>query len=138
MSDRIYDYLSDIESKLDHNDEWKRRIIDGVQNAELTDLLEYARKNTDFYADIKESDISLFPVINKQIIKDNKDKFFVLKDFDAYVKAHEKANELYKNRKKWLQMSLVNISKSGNFSTDRTMEDYNRDIWKLTKIGEIK
>ena len=67
-----------------------------------------------------------------------RDEYFVLKDFDAYVKAHEKANEMYKDRKKWLQMSLVNISKSGNFSTDRTMEDYNRDIWKLTKIGEIK
>ena len=67
-----------------------------------------------------------------------RDEYFVLKDFDSYVKAHEKANELYKNRKQWLQMSLVNIAKSGNFSTDRTMEDYNRDIWKLTKIEEIK
>ena len=67
-----------------------------------------------------------------------RDEYFVLKDFDAYVKAHEKANELYKNRRKWNQMSLVNIAKSGNFSTDRTMEDYNRDIWHLTKIEEIK
>jgi starch phosphorylase len=81
-------------------------------------------------------DFSEFVDIRNKLLQ--RDEYFVLKDFDAYVKAHEKANELYKNRRKWNQMSLVNIAKSGNFSTDRTMEDYNRDIWHLTKIEEIK
>ncbi len=71
------------------------------------------------------------------IIRDNllyNDNYFVLRDFDAYVKAHEKANELYKNQKKWLHMSIVNIAKSGFFTTDRTMQEYNKDIWHLQPI----
>lgn len=64
----------------------------------------------------------------------NSDYFLVLKDFDAYVKAHEKANELYKDRDGWLTKSLINIATSGFFTSDRTIEQYNNDIWKLEKI----
>lgn len=76
-----------------------------------------------------------------KIIRDNllyQDNYFVLKDFDAYVKAHEKVNALYKDQSKWLHMSIVNTAKSGFFTTDRTMEEYNRDIWHLEKIDFSK
>ena len=72
-----------------------------------------------------------------KMIRDNllyHDNYFVLKDFDSYVKAHEKANALYKNQQEWLKMSIVNVAKSGFFTTDRTMEQYNEDIWHLDPI----
>ena len=64
----------------------------------------------------------------------NSDYFLVLADFDAYVMAHEKANEAYKHRSKWLEMAIANIANSGYFSSDRTIEQYNQEIWKLEKI----
>ena len=70
-------------------------------------------------------------------IRDNllyRDNYFVLKDFDSYVKAQEKINELYKDQKKWLHMSIVNTAKSGFFTTDRTMKQYNEDIWHVEPI----
>ncbi len=64
-----------------------------------------------------------------------KDYFLVLKDFDAYVKAQEEANAFYKDRDRWLKASIINTAKSGKFSSDRTIEDYVNDIWKVKKIG---
>ncbi|MDX9691812.1 MAG: glycogen/starch/alpha-glucan family phosphorylase [Acholeplasmataceae bacterium] len=64
----------------------------------------------------------------------NSDYFLVLKDFSSYVDAHAKANELYKDRSRWLEMSIANIANSGFFTSDRTIEQYNKDIWHLTKI----
>ncbi|MCR3906714.1 MAG: glycogen/starch/alpha-glucan family phosphorylase [Tenericutes bacterium] len=64
----------------------------------------------------------------------NSDYFLVLKDFDAYTKAHQIANETYKDRSKWLEMSIANIAHSGFFTSDRTIEQYNQDLWKLEKI----
>ncbi|TNF07977.1 MAG: glycogen/starch/alpha-glucan phosphorylase, partial [Bacillota bacterium] len=64
----------------------------------------------------------------------NSDYFLVMKDFASYADAHAKANELYKDRSKWLEMSIANIANSGFFTSDRTIEQYNQDIWHLTKI----
>lgn len=64
----------------------------------------------------------------------NRDSYFVLKDFDSYLVAQERINELYKDTKKWLHMSIVNVAKSGFFTTDRTMRQYNADIWKVEPI----
>lgn len=63
-----------------------------------------------------------------------RDVYLVLKDFDAYVAAQAKANKLYQNRPQWLKMSIMNTAKSGFFSTDRTMAEYNKDIWHVEKI----
>jgi len=62
------------------------------------------------------------------------DQYFVLKDFDAYVKAQQAANEAYKDRKRWLKMSMINIARSGKFSSDRTIQQYADEIWRITKI----
>jgi len=64
----------------------------------------------------------------------NSDYFLVLKDFGAYLEAHEKANEIYQNRQEWLKKSLINIASSGFFTSDRTIAQYNQDIWKLSEI----
>ncbi|MCR4713446.1 MAG: glycogen/starch/alpha-glucan phosphorylase [Treponemataceae bacterium] len=62
------------------------------------------------------------------------DVYYVLADFDAYVKAQEQVAEVYTDRKRWAKMALLNIARSGKFSSDRTIEDYVRDIWKLKKL----
>ena len=61
----------------------------------------------------------------------NKDWFMTFPDYQAYVAAKESAYTDYVNRKAWAKKMLVNISKAGFFSSDRTIRQYNEDIWKL-------
>ncbi len=61
----------------------------------------------------------------------NKDWFMTFPDFAAYCRTKEKAFSDYEDRASWAKKMLVNISRSGYFSSDRTIEEYNRDIWKL-------
>ncbi len=61
----------------------------------------------------------------------NKDWFMTLLDLEDYIKVKNEIFKAYEDRDKWLKMSLTNISKAGFFSSDRTIADYNRDIWKL-------
>lgn len=65
------------------------------------------------------------------------DVYYICADFDAYCKAQEKIVVAYENTKLWSKMALINIANSGKFSSDRTIEDYVRDIWHLKKV-EIK
>ena len=67
--------------------------------------------------------------LQKELI--NKDWFMTLLDFDSYKETKEKALEAYADRKEWAKKTLVNIAKAGFFSSDRTIEEYNRDIWHL-------
>ncbi len=60
-----------------------------------------------------------------------KDWFMTFPDFDEYVKTREKAYKDYENRLEWAEKMLVNVAMAGYFSSDRTIEEYNRDIWKL-------
>jgi glycogen phosphorylase len=64
----------------------------------------------------------------------NSDYYLIMKDFDAYIKAHEAANEAYKEDNEWAKKSLINTATSGFFSSDRTIAQYNQDIWHLNKI----
>ncbi len=61
----------------------------------------------------------------------NKDWFMTFPDFKAYVKTKDKAFKDYADRKKWAKKMLINIANAGYFSSDRTIEEYNKDIWKL-------
>lgn len=78
-----------------------------------------------------------FNLILKNLF-DTNDEFFVFKDFDSYVKAQEKVNDLYKDKESWLRMSLINIANSGIFSSDNTIKRYADEIWNIKplKIGE--
>lgn len=62
----------------------------------------------------------------------NKDWFMTFPDFEEYVKTKESCYEAYEDRKRWAKMMLVNISKAGFFSSDRTIDQYNKEIWKLS------
>jgi len=71
-----------------------------------------------------------------QSLLSNNDEFFVLKDFDSYAKAHVELDNRYKDKDKWLQMSIQNIAHAGIFSSDRTIRQYAAEIWH-TKPVEI-
>jgi glycogen phosphorylase len=68
--------------------------------------------------------------LHKELI--NKDWFMTLLDLRAYIETKDKMFEDYQDQDKWKRMMLVNIAKAGFFSSDRTIAEYNRDIWKLT------
>jgi starch phosphorylase len=55
-------------------------------------------------------------------------------DFRSFVDAQSAVSNAYQNREHWTRMSILNTASSGRFSTDRTMRDYNEEIWKLDPI----
>ncbi|KAJ9596275.1 hypothetical protein L9F63_027101, partial [Diploptera punctata] len=66
------------------------------------------------------------------------DRFFLLADFDAYMKCQEKVGEVYQNQAKWVEMAIHNIASSGKFSSDRTIEEYATEIWGVEpKLGKV-
>ena len=81
-----------------------------------------------FNEDLKE-----FRVIYEELMFKN-DEFFVLADFEAYRRAQEEVERRYLDQKGWRRSMLVNIAKSAYFSSDRTIEDYVKDIWHIHKI----
>ncbi len=64
-------------------------------------------------------------------LKDPHDPWLTLADFRSYIDAQNFAATVYRDRDRWLKMSILNSASSGFFSTDRTMREYNNDIWKL-------
>ena len=76
------------------------------------------------------------PVI--QALRSPHDPWLVVADFRAFVDAQDRVATAYRDRERWLRMSILNTACSGKFSTDRTMEDYNTEIWKLlpTPVSE--
>ena len=59
------------------------------------------------------------------------DPFFVLADLPDYISAHENVSEVWTDQRKWSTMSLLNIARSGFFSSDRSIEEYCEKIWKI-------
>ncbi|MEE9302531.1 MAG: glycogen/starch/alpha-glucan phosphorylase, partial [Thiotrichaceae bacterium] len=73
------------------------------------------------------------PII--QSITNAHDPWLTAADFRSYVDAQSCVAEAYRDKDRWLRMSILNTANSGKFSTDRTMLDYNDDIWKLTPVA---
>ena len=69
-----------------------------------------------------------FKTIYEHLLTYN-DEFFVLKDFDSYLKAQDRVDSLYRDFSKWQSMSIINIAHSGIFSSDRTIQEYATGIW---------
>lgn len=65
------------------------------------------------------------------------DPWMTIADFRSYVDAQQQAAEAYQDKARWTAMSIINSANSGKFSTDRTMEEYNNEIWKLEKINPL-
>ncbi|MBF0225262.1 MAG: glycogen/starch/alpha-glucan phosphorylase [Desulfobacterales bacterium] len=62
------------------------------------------------------------------------DKFLVLADFEAYVECQKKIGELYYNQEEWTKKAILNVARMGKFSSDRTIAEYNRDIWRAEPL----
>ena len=62
------------------------------------------------------------------------DTYFILKDFRSYADAQRRVEEAYCDRDRWSRMAMINTACSGKFTSDRTIEEYVKDIWKLEKV----
>ena len=121
--------LTEDEIKQQQLDYQPNLIISGDPNLlRVMDLLEKGHFN--------QFEPGIFkPIIDS--IRSPSDPWMLAADFSSYVKAQEQAAERYRERESWLVSSILNTASSGKFSTDRTMQDYNRDIWKLTPVPAI-
>ena len=68
------------------------------------------------------------PIINSLI---NRDYFLVCADFDAYCRTQHAVSAAYGHKEDWTKKSIINVAKSGKFSSDRTIREYAKDIWRL-------
>lgn len=73
----------------------------------------------------------------KRSLLDGGDPFLVLADFESYVKAHEKAQELYKDQSAWARAAIINASSMGFFSSDRSIQDYVDNVWNLKTLDVV-
>ncbi|MEW8511926.1 MAG: glycogen/starch/alpha-glucan phosphorylase, partial [Candidatus Thiodiazotropha sp.] len=73
------------------------------------------------------------PIIES--IRNPYDPWMTAADFRSYIDAQARAAQAYQDQKQWTRMSIVNSAMSGRFSTDRTINEYNRDIWQLDKMS---
>jgi len=65
---------------------------------------------------------------------DQNDEFFVLRDFNSYLEAQQKADLLYRNKEQWTKMAINNIAHAGRFGSDETILKYAKEIWKIKQI----
>jgi len=77
-------------------------------------------------------DTEIFRDIYDSLIKE--DVYFTLKDFDSYCEAHRKVDAAYRDEKGWAKMAMLNTACAGKFSSDRTIEQYAKEIWELEKV----
>ena len=66
---------------------------------------------------------------------DRADRYFILKDFKSYAEAQKRVGEKYKDEKAWAKSAILNVANVGKFSSDRTIQEYVDDIWKLDKVA---
>ncbi len=122
--------------------------IFGLTSSEVNDLNnqgKYSPKSIyENHADLKQAIDQLTNGFFDKVAKDefkeikdkllNKDRYFVLEDFEGYRIAHERANDYYKDQAKWNESCIINIAKSGYFSSDRTITQYAKEIWNIKKM----
>ena len=104
-----------------NNDQDIRRVLMQLING------YYSPQDPELFRDIYNS------LLNTQS-SDRADTYFILKDFRSYVEAHKKIDQAYRDEKWWARTAMLNTASSGKFSSDRTIEEYVRDIWHLKKI----
>ena len=66
------------------------------------------------------------------------DPYFILKDFRSYAEAHKRVEAAYRDEKGWARSAILNTACSGKFTSDRTIQQYVDEIWKLDKVGSVE
>lgn len=124
-------------------------VIFGLTSREV---LDYYQKGGYISKDVYNSDPRIMKIMDGLIsgeypcpveefrhIYDNllvhNDQYFVLKDFAAYVDGQNKINNFYSDKMLWNRMCITNVAKAGFFSSDRTVMEYARDIWKVRGVN---
>ncbi len=70
-----------------------------------------------------------------QAMRSPYDPWMTVADFNGYRDAQLRAAVAYADRERWAKMAILNTARSGRFSSDRTIAEYNRDIWKLVPVA---
>ena len=127
----IFGLSSDEVIAYEHNGQYNPRDIynsDADIRAVLTQLVDgtYSQGNFEEFRDIYNS------LLDGQ--GGRPDMYFILKDFRSYAEAQERVESAYKDEKKWARSAMLNTAKSGKFSSDRTIEEYAKEIWHLDKV----
>ena len=126
----IFGLSSDEVIAYEHNGQYNPRDIynsDADIRAVLTQLVDgtYSQGNFEEFRDIYNS------LLDGQ--GGRPDMYFILKDFRSYAEAQERVEAAYKDEK-WARSAMLNTAKSGKFSSDRTIEEYAKEIWHLDKV----
>ncbi len=104
-----------------NNDQEIRRVLMQLING------YFSPQDPELFRDIYNS------LLNTQS-SDRADTYFILKDFRSYAEAEERIDRAYRDEKWWAKAAILNTASSGKFSSDRTIEEYVRDIWHLKKV----
>ncbi len=128
----IFGLSSDEVIAYEHNNQYNPREIyntDSEVRAVLTQLVDgtYAPGNPEEFRDIYNS------LLDGQ--GGRPDIYFILKDFRSYAEAQKRVEEAYKDTERWSKMAMLNVAKVGKFSSDRTIEEYAKEIWNLEKVA---
>ena len=124
--DNIFIFGKDSETVIKHYEDEDYESVDiYARNPKIKEVVDFIISKELMSIGNPENLIRLF----KEIVK--KDWFMALLDLEDYTKTKEEAFKEYEDRQNWAKKMLINISKAGYFSSDRTIEEYNHDIWKL-------
>ena len=124
--DNIFIFGKDSETVIEHYENEDYESIDiYARNPKIKEAVDFIIGTELMSIGNAENLIRVF----KEIVK--KDWFMALLDLEDYIKTKEIAFKQYEDRENWAKKMLINISKAGYFSSDRTIQDYNDDIWKL-------
>ena len=104
-----------------NNDPDIHRVVDQLVDG------TYSNGDTEMYRDLYNS------LLNNQG-GSRADMYFILKDFRSYADAQKRVEEAYRDQQRWSKMAMMNTACSGKFTSDRTIEEYVRDIWHLEKV----
>jgi glycogen phosphorylase len=80
-----------------------------------------------------KSKVFLFKPIIESLL-DQGDIYMLLADYKSYIDCQQQVSKTYKNKKQWTRMSICNVASTGKFSSDRTISEYAKDIWKVTPV----
>ena len=104
-----------------NNDEDVRKVLMQLING------TYAPEDTELFRDLYNS-------LLNTLSSSRADTYFILKDFRSYAEAQKKVELAYKDEKGWAKSAIINVAMSGKFTSDRTIQQYVDEIWKLEKV----
>ncbi len=128
----IFGLSSDEVIAYEHNDQYNPKDIyntDQDIRTVLTQLINgtYSKDNPELFREIYNS-------LLERNGGERADQYFILKDFRSYEEAQKKVEKAYRDQAGWAKSAMLNTAKCGKFSSDRTIEEYAKEIWHLEKV----